>query len=53
MENSSWLIEYEPTSVEFLNGSTEIELSLTIDPSMQSNWLATAPFNPLKVSRSF
>lgn len=50
MENSSWLTENEQTSVIFLNGSTEIELSLTIDPSMQSNWQAIAPFEPLKVS---
>ena len=53
MENSSWLPEYEPTRVTFLNDSTEIELNLTIDPSMQSNWQAIAPFEPLKVSRSF
>ena len=48
--NSSWSVEKDQMSVIFLNGSTEIELILTIDPSMLPYWKAVGQFEPLKVS---
>ena len=47
--NSSWSEKKDPIDVIFLNGSTEIELNLTIDPPMP-NWRAIGEYELLRVS---
>ena len=49
--NSSWSVKKGPMDVIFLNGSTEIELNLTIDPPMP-NWQVIGD-EPLRVSCQF